>query len=228
MRREKWPGLTVFLNVCMNCRAKEQWENRICNINNTLNPKLCTVKYSAVSHSQPCRTRSWASACVHIKSRREIKTEWKFQLKARRDQNKVACIIPELPDISLLMGRCSFHFVVGVVSQYLFNSSQVFLLPSEDLWSSRSRLSSLYAAVGRCNTSMGENGSRGDSGFVPSFIHPLFLSQLSPSADLVAAVFLAITGKQNDTFIVLGFVFVRRGYPDPWQVRSCKLIYFKF
>ncbi|KAI3361134.1 hypothetical protein L3Q82_013336, partial [Scortum barcoo] len=59
---------------------------------------------------------------------------------------------------------------------------------------STSCLSSLYATVGRCNTSMGENGSRGGSWFVPSFIHPLFLSRLSPSADMAVAVFLTFTG----------------------------------
>ncbi|KAM9353488.1 opsin 9 [Symphorus nematophorus] len=41
---------------------------------------------------------------------------------------------------------------------------------------------------------MVENGSQGGSGFVPSSIHPLFLSQLSPSADLAVAVFLTFTG----------------------------------
>ncbi len=86
-----------------------------------------------------------------------------------------------------------------MVSQYLLSSPLYFFffLPSEDLWRSRSCLSSLY---GRCDTSMGENGSRG---VVPSFIHPLFLSQLSPSADLAVAVFLTFTGKQKDTFSVM-------------------------
>ncbi|XP_070767922.1 opsin 9 [Enoplosus armatus] len=41
---------------------------------------------------------------------------------------------------------------------------------------------------------MGENGSQGGSWFVLSSIHPLFLSQLSPSADLAVAVFLTLTG----------------------------------
>ncbi|KAG8009976.1 Intermediate filament family orphan 1 [Nibea albiflora] len=41
---------------------------------------------------------------------------------------------------------------------------------------------------------MGENGSQWGSWFVPSSIHPLFLSQLSPSADLAVAAFLTFTG----------------------------------
>ncbi|XP_035528527.1 opsin 9 isoform X2 [Morone saxatilis] len=41
---------------------------------------------------------------------------------------------------------------------------------------------------------MGENGSQGGSWFVPSSIHPQFLSQLSPSADIAVAVFLTFTG----------------------------------
>ncbi|XP_062279102.1 opsin 9 [Scomber scombrus] len=41
---------------------------------------------------------------------------------------------------------------------------------------------------------MGENGSQRSSWFVPSSIHPLFLSQLSPSADLAVAVFLILAG----------------------------------
>ncbi|XP_042279580.1 opsin 9 [Thunnus maccoyii] len=41
---------------------------------------------------------------------------------------------------------------------------------------------------------MGQNGSQRGSWFVPSSIHPLFLSQLSPSADLAVAVFLTLMG----------------------------------
>ncbi|XP_028281095.1 opsin 9 [Parambassis ranga] len=41
---------------------------------------------------------------------------------------------------------------------------------------------------------MGDNGSHSSSWFVTSSIHPLFLSQLSPSADLAVAVFLIFTG----------------------------------
>ncbi|XP_040899719.1 opsin 9 [Toxotes jaculatrix] len=41
---------------------------------------------------------------------------------------------------------------------------------------------------------MGEDGSHRGSWFVPSSIQPLFLSQLSPSADLAVAVFLIFTG----------------------------------
>ncbi|XP_071324366.1 opsin 9 [Trachinotus anak] len=41
---------------------------------------------------------------------------------------------------------------------------------------------------------MGENGSHRGSWFVPSSIQPLFLSQLSPSADMAVAVFLSFTG----------------------------------
>ncbi|XP_070691997.1 opsin 9 [Pempheris klunzingeri] len=41
---------------------------------------------------------------------------------------------------------------------------------------------------------MGENGSHGGSWFVLSSTHPLFLSQLSPSADLAIAAFLTFTG----------------------------------
>ncbi|XP_041648866.1 opsin 9 [Cheilinus undulatus] len=41
---------------------------------------------------------------------------------------------------------------------------------------------------------MGENGSQGGSWLVPSSIHPQFLSQLSPSADLAIAAFLTFTG----------------------------------
>ncbi|XP_054477667.1 opsin 9 [Anoplopoma fimbria] len=40
---------------------------------------------------------------------------------------------------------------------------------------------------------MGENGSQKGSWFVPLSIHPLFLSQLSPSTDLAVAVFLSFT-----------------------------------
>ncbi|XP_040021711.2 opsin 9 [Gasterosteus aculeatus] len=40
---------------------------------------------------------------------------------------------------------------------------------------------------------MGENGSQRGSWFVPSYIHPLFLSRLSPSADMAIAVFLTFT-----------------------------------
>ncbi|XP_039662073.1 opsin 9 [Perca fluviatilis] len=40
---------------------------------------------------------------------------------------------------------------------------------------------------------MGDSGSQRGSWFVPSSIHPLFLSQLSPSADLAVAVFLTFT-----------------------------------
>lgn len=40
------------------------------------------------------------------------------------------------------------------------------------------------------------------SGTPGSSIHPLFLSQLSPSADLAVAVFLTFTGKQKDAIII--------------------------
>ncbi|XP_049439687.1 opsin 9 [Epinephelus fuscoguttatus] len=40
---------------------------------------------------------------------------------------------------------------------------------------------------------MGESGSQRGSWFLPSSIHPLFLSQVSPSADLAVAVFLTFT-----------------------------------
>ncbi|XP_031708940.1 opsin 9 [Anarrhichthys ocellatus] len=40
---------------------------------------------------------------------------------------------------------------------------------------------------------MEENGSQRGSWFVPSSIHPLFVSQLSPSGDLAVAVFLTFT-----------------------------------
>ncbi|KAL7394466.1 hypothetical protein ABVT39_026481 [Epinephelus coioides] len=53
--------------------------------------------------------------------------------------------------------------------------------------------SSLYATGGQCSSSMGESGSQRGSWFLPSSIHPLFLSQLSPSADLAVAVFLTFT-----------------------------------
>ncbi|CAJ1062497.1 opsin 9 [Xyrichtys novacula] len=41
---------------------------------------------------------------------------------------------------------------------------------------------------------MGKNHSQGASWFDPSSTHPMFLSQLSPSADLTIAVFLTFTG----------------------------------
>ncbi|XP_030249900.1 opsin 9 isoform X2 [Sparus aurata] len=41
---------------------------------------------------------------------------------------------------------------------------------------------------------MGESGSQAGSWFVPSSVHPLFVSQLSPSADFAVAVFLIFTG----------------------------------
>ncbi|XP_032373867.1 opsin 9 [Etheostoma spectabile] len=40
---------------------------------------------------------------------------------------------------------------------------------------------------------MGDSGSQSGSWFVPSSIHPMFLSQLSPSTDLAVAVFLTFT-----------------------------------
>uniref|UniRef100_UPI0037E8FEE5 opsin 9 n=1 Tax=Semicossyphus pulcher TaxID=241346 RepID=UPI0037E8FEE5 len=41
---------------------------------------------------------------------------------------------------------------------------------------------------------MGQNDSQGGSWLVPSSIHPQFLSQLSPSADVAVAAFLTFTG----------------------------------
>lgn len=54
-----------------------------------------------------------------------------------------------------------------------------------------------------CSVSMGEKGLQGGSWFDPSSIHPLFHSQLSPSADLAVAIFLTFTGRQKDTFIMI-------------------------
>lgn len=41
---------------------------------------------------------------------------------------------------------------------------------------------------------MGEKGFQGGSWFEPSSIRPLFLSRLSPAADLAVAVFLTFAG----------------------------------
>ncbi|XP_076593522.1 opsin 9 [Chaetodon auriga] len=55
---------------------------------------------------------------------------------------------------------------------------------------------------------MGKNGSQRGSWLVPSSIHPLFLSQLPPSADLAVAVFLTLTGVisvlGNSTVLLVG------------------------
>ncbi|XP_068180339.1 opsin 9 [Antennarius striatus] len=55
-------------------------------------------------------------------------------------------------------------------------------------------LSVPYPAGGQCRMSVGEKCSQGDPLFVPSTIHPLFHSQMSPSVDLAVALYLTFTG----------------------------------
>lgn len=68
---------------------------------------------------------------------------------------------------------------------------------AEQMYSSVFYCESFLCPVGTLAEAMEEGGVQPDSWLVSSSVQPLFRSQLSPSADLVVAVFLTFTGRQT-------------------------------